>query len=393
MTLHRPPPLVRLKRRARRTLTASINLARSAICTSDVLLATGNSEPAKVAEIESRLQYLFAHLDRAPDVRFTDRATAVDYLRHTAVAVADSNTISAGTRRYLRWVFDVDYDNNQDDGWALIDLAAALTPRHKQQEATQAARVRFLEHVRSLQSGGPRPAYLFGTGPSLQLAKERDFADGITVVCNTIVRDTDLFHHLAPAFLAAGDAIYHFGHNPHAESFRIDARRRLQESDGRTLFVYPAPFDVIVRSEFRGLEALLVPIPLGDHFDISGDLTKNFRLPDVQNVLPLLLLPVGCTLSKDVRFWGFDGRSPSDTGFWANSDRHSYPELMQSIREAHPAFFAQKTPVGNEIQYANQVHGDLLDRRLAEAETRGFEFRMLHQSWTPTLAKRYRRDC
>jgi hypothetical protein len=119
------------------------------------------------------------------------------------------------------------------------------------------------------------------------------------------------------------------------------------------------------------------------------DLTKHFCLPQIENVLATLLLPLGCTLGTDVRLWGFDGRAPSDSGFWANSDRHAYPELIQSIRDAHPAFFAEKTPTGEEAQYVNRVHGDLLDERLTEAEGRGFQFRMLHASWTPTLQKRY----
>jgi hypothetical protein len=221
------------------------------------------------------------------------------------------------------------------------------------------------------------------------LAGKRSFADGTTVVCNTIVRDPELWHHLAPAFLAAGDAIYHFGHTPHACAFRADALRRIQESNGRTLFVYPAQFDVIVRAEFRDVQSSLVPVPYGGHTDMTVDLTKHFCLPQLENVLVTLLLPLGCTLSNDVRLWGFDGRAPSDSGFWANSDRHAYPELMQSLRDAHPAFFAEKTPKGSENKYVNRVHGDLLDERLTEAERRGFEFRMLHPSWTPTLQKRY----
>jgi hypothetical protein len=36
-----------------------------------------------------------------------------------------------------------------------------------------------------------------------------------------------------------------------------------------------------------------------------------------------------------------------------------------------------------------QVHGDQLEERFTEAERRGFQFRMLHPSWTPTFQKRY----
>ncbi len=310
------------------------------------------------------------------------------YLRNTAVVAVEAAAVPAFARRYLDIVADLDYETNPFDGWALMDLGVALA-RGRRRKSVAAAHEAFVDHVQRLKVDGPRPVYLFGTGPSLQLARERSFADGITIVCNTIVRDPDLWHHLAPAFLAAGDALYHFGDTPHALAFRADALRRLQESNGRTLFVYPAPFDVIVRSEFRDVESLLVPIPFGVHTDIAVDLTKRFCLPDHENVLPILLLPLGCTLSSDVRLWGFDGRAPSDSGFWANSDRHSYPELMQSIRDSHPAFFAYAAPEGNEVKYVNKVHGDRLNQHLTEAEGRGFRFQMLHRTWTPTLQKRY----
>jgi hypothetical protein len=353
-----------------------------------VLLVTGDAPRAKVEEVETRLRFLFTHLEETLELDSERSASPWAYIRNAAVVAVDAAAVPAFASRFLRWVADLDYESNRYDGWHLIDLGGAITgtPRRKSLVAAQQT---FLDHVRRLEAGEPRPVYLFGTGPSLQSAGARSFSDGITVVCNTIVRDAELWHHLAPAFLAAVDAIYHFGHNPHARAFRADALRRLQESSGRTLFVYPAQFDVIVRSEFRDVESLLVPIPFGEHTDMTVDLTKRFCLPLNGNVLTILLLPLGCTLSSDVRLWGFDGRAPTDSGFWANSERQSYPELMQSIRDSHPAFFAQITPVGEEVKYVNEFLGDVLDERLTEAERRGFRFQMLHRTWTPALQKRY----
>ena len=372
----------------RRCTNSTMNVLRTPVRRAEVLLVTGDADPLKVHEVETRLNFLFTHLDDTLEVRIVSRASALAYLRSTAVAAADASAVPAVARRYVRWVVDLDYDTNPFDGWELMDLAVAITGGLSRRAAAT-ARSRFVGHVQKLANDGPRPVYLFGTGPSLGSATKRSFADGAVIVCNTIVRDPQLWHHLQPAFLTAGDAIYHFGNTPHARAFRADALRRLKESDGRTLFVYPAPFDVIVRSEFRDVDSLLVPIPWGEHTDITVDLTKHFFLPAVGNVLNALLLPLACTLSKDVRLWGFDGRAPNDTGFWANSDRHAYPELMQSIRDSHPAFFADKIPNANEFRYVKEVHGDWLDTRLSEAERRSFQFRMLHHSWTPTLQKRY----
>jgi hypothetical protein len=357
----------------------------------EVLLVTGTAPPAKAREVEARLRFLFTYIEKPLDVRSVRRASPFSYVRNVAVAAVEASAVPSFARRHLNTVADLDFETNRGDGQALIELGAALSRAPRRTAVANAHRT-FVDHVQSLKAGGPRPVYLFGTGPSLQLARQRSFDDGITVVCNTIVRDKDLWQHLAPAFLTACDANHHFGHTPHAQAFRADALRRLQESNGRTLFVYPDVFDVIVRSEFQDVDSLLVPVPFGEHSDITVDLTKCFGIPlhlNMLNVLTMMLLPLGCTLSSDVRLWGFDGRAPSDRGFWANSERHSYPELMQSVRDAHPAFFADFTPQGNEVKYVNEVHGDLLDERLAEAESRGFRFQMLHRSWTPTLQKRY----
>jgi hypothetical protein len=376
----------------RRCLNQALELLRTPFRRPHVLLVAGGASTTKTLEVEARLRFLLEHLERPPTLRTVQKASASDYLFSAAVASAEVTAFTKATRLVLNWVADLDYETNPVDGRALADLGVALN-RNAPRQPVRLVRQTFANHIDQLRAGGSRPVYLFGTGPSLQTARERSFADGIAVVCNTIVRDAELWHHLAPAFLAAGDAIYHFGHTPHARAFRADALRRLQESEGRTLFVYPSRFDVIVRAEFRDIQSLLIPIPLGNHTDITVDLTKHFLLPKLGNVLNTLLLPLGCTLSKDVRLWGFDGRAPKDVGFWANSDQHSYSELMQSIRDAHPAFFAKLVPQGNEIQYVKQFHGDLLDQRLADAERRGFQFRMLHSTWTPTLQKRYRELC
>ena len=129
---------------------------------------------------------------------------------------------------------------------------------------------------------------------------------------------------------------------------------------------------------------------MGEHDDVTVDRSESFMLPHVGNVLNAMLLPIGCTLGTDIRLWGFDGRAPADSGFWSNSSRHAYPELMQSIREAHPAFFADLVPPGRKTNTSGRFTAARWTKDLGEAEGRGFQFRMLHRSWTPTLNKRYR---
>ncbi len=233
-------------------------------------------------------------------------------------------------------------------------------------------------------------AHVFGTGPSLDKAADIKFEKGFKIVCNTIVRDAKLFKKLKPNFIVAGDAVYHFSFSEFACAFRHDLLRRLKESN--TFFVYPAIFDVLVQRDFGEVSSQLIPVPIGTHKKIEINLLKEFSLPSLGNILPLLQLPLACTLSNKVFLWGFDGKSPNDklNPFWANSNKHSYPELMHTLKTDFPGFFYHHAPKNNSSNYINSVHGDILDDCLKRAELQGFSFEMLHPSWTKTLNKRYK---
>lgn len=280
-------------------------------------------------------------------------------------------------------VFDIDFRTNPVDGWHWIDAgnyAAAYVPD------VTGARDRFFDYVRSSGLSRFDRCYVFGTGPSLGRAAERNWSDGIRVVCNTIVRDSVLWRHIDPHLLVAGDAIYHFGFTEFALAFRRDLRARLETSE--VLFMYPAQFDRVVRDDLGHLAHRLVPIPEGQHVIVHEDFRTNFTTPALGNVLNRLLLPLACNLSKRVCLWGFDGRAPSDQLFWANAPLQSYTELIPTLQRAHPAFFDNFVPKLDPEAYVRSMHGDVLEHCLASAEAQGWAFEMQHPTWTPTLARR-----
>lgn len=287
-------------------------------------------------------------------------------------------------RQLGRACFNIDWNINPSDGWEWIYVAnqhyqiSADIPRSK---------LVFSEYVAELRKQNYRKCYIFGTGPSLDRSRMMDWSDGYRIVCNTIVRDKELWHHIKPHFIVAGDAIYHFGHTLFAKTFRADLISRLQET--ATYFIYPSIFDNIVRREMSHLSTRLIPIPIGRHQKIDIDLFSQFELPAVGNVLPLLLLPVGCTLSTNIHLWGFDGRKPQDRLFWSNSDKHSYSDLLVHLQEAHPMFFKFHVPDNNPFKYVESVHGDVLEQMLCSAESNGYHFTMMHPSFTPNLQKRF----
>lgn len=234
-----------------------------------------------------------------------------------------------------------------------------------------------------------RRAYVFGTGPSLAKAIDKNWSDGIRIVCNTIVRDQKLWHHIDPHVIVAGDGLYHFGVTDFARSFRKDLALRLSESP-HTIFIYPGMFDVLVHREFSHCRDRLVPVPTGQSIALHKTLAADFELPNLGNVLNLLLLPVACSVRKDIGLWGFDGRAPADKLFWSNSGKHSYPELMDTLRTASPAFYDVMVPKDDPEKYVRSVHGDVLAHALKVAEADGYRFEMLHDTWTSALQKYYK---
>lgn len=283
-------------------------------------------------------------------------------------------------------LFNGDFDVNERtfamEGWSWFDAQVHLEglpdPR--------IAKANFTAWRESLDPSLNR-AYLFATGPSLSQAIDRDWSDGFRIVCNTIVRDRELWHHINPHAITAGDAIYHFGYTEFARSFRRDLLDRLRESP-KTVLIYPDYFHSSVISEIPIEPHRLIPVPTGKDDTVHRCLNDNFELPALGNVLNKLLLPIGCALSHGVRLWGFDGRAPDDTLFWANSNKHTYPELMHTLQTAHPSFFNHFVPKSDPEQYVRSVHGDVLEHCFAKAEADGFTFEMLHKSWTETLERR-----
>lgn len=281
--------------------------------------------------------------------------------------------------------FNVDPLTNPQDGWEYHKVLSLLVPfdeadisKKKLEIALNNCKKHKLDKV-----------YLFGTGSSLESAIKHDWADGYKIVCNTIVKDTELWHHISPDFIVAADAIYHFGDNLFAKAFCNDLEKRLTETL-HTFFVYPSLFHPFVKKRFAKFEERLISIPLGSHKDICNNLHERFELPALGNVLNYLLLPLGTNLSKNIYLWGFNGRAPDDKDFWKNSDKHFYNELVDDIKKSHPYFYEYFIPKGNEEKYVKKYHGDELEQSLEEAESKGWQFRMLHASYTPALAKRFK---
>jgi hypothetical protein len=273
------------------------------------------------------------------------------------------------------------------DAWVYHGLLSRFNPVDNNE--CNKIKVSFIKLIESLKKQDLSKSYIFATGPSLQKAFEVKFHDGYRIVCNTIVKDNSLWHYISPHIIVAGDALYHFSDSSFSIAFIKDLRQRLKESPS-TVFVYPMLFHRFVVRELTEFADRLYPVPIGDHKDITVDLTKTYALPALGNVLNLLLLPLAINLSKEIYFWGFDGRSPNDKDFWSNSDKHFYNDLVPELKMSHPAFFDHFVPKNNESSYVRTVHGDILELSLNKAEREGWKFNMMHDTYTPALKARYK---
>ncbi|KKG09823.1 hypothetical protein EO98_01315 [Methanosarcina sp. 2.H.T.1A.6] len=300
----------------------------------------------------------------------------------------DKNKLPTWIKCIRGSIYYIDYRSNPVDGWEWISLANLCSSCKPNIEDSK---IKFTNYINDLRAQHLSKCYIFGTGSSLEKAIGYNFSDGYRVVCNTIVKDKKLWNHLNPNFIVAGDAIYHFGHTMYARTFRKDLYDRMQETP-TTYFIYPQQFHTIVYRQFKPFEDRLIPVPVGNYKYYHNDLVNNFYLPALGNVLQLLLLPLACTLSKNVYMWGFDGRAPQDKLFWKNSEKHSYSNYLPELQKEHPKFYEYYVPKDEPTKYINNNFGDEMDELLHQAEINGFSFTMMHKSWTPTLMKRFRFD-
>jgi hypothetical protein len=351
---------------------------------------TDKDEEDKVSVLINRVPFYFPSygIDVVTDKNFINLSGE----KNLPIICTDSFfnfALNAGFDRDM--LFNVDHESNPVDGWEWNHLLMVLTSEDKKNRLMHSKSI-FRKKCRELMRNKLNRSYIFGTGPSLSDAIGMNWNDGYRIVANTIVKDPILWKHISPHILVAGDAIYHFGNTLYAESFRNDLRSRFKE-DPNFIFVYPYDYDVIACREFGQYIDRLVPIPLGGHNMINVNLLSNFQLPLLGNVLPLLLLPVASTLSKEVYLWGFDGRNPKDKLFWSNSKKHSYGELMIDLQKKHPAFFANNVPVNDPLKYVKETLGEKFDLLLSNAENSGWKYIMMHKSWTPALQERFKSSC
>ena len=230
--------------------------------------------------------------------------------------------------------------------------------------------------------GRGHKGYVFGTGPSLGQVQEMDLSDGVSIACNSMVKNTTLLAHLRPRIITMADPIFHAGFSSYAGAFRQHLYAALDTYDSYLVVPF-RDYKLYQHHLPERFRERLIGIPLQTADEPQLDLTQAFHVTSTKNILTLLLLPLACTLFTEIGIAGCDGRKLEDNQyFWEHHKESQINDEMVQIQKAHPSFFA--------IDYNDYYleHLDTLGRWLLAGEEKGCRFTNLTPSYIPCLVSR-----
>jgi|GEM_PF-1251868 len=273
--------------------------------------------------------------------------------------------------------YKVDRWSMQYEGSYYLWLGEHCFPDEQLIERSRAAFDRFVTSVHK------KKAYVLGTGPSLSLTEEMDLSDGDVIVCNSIVKNRSLMHHLQPKVLTSGDPIFHAGCSRYAAQFRQELYQVFDEFPDLYLFVPMRDYCIYLSFLNAEHAERLVALPFNKEAPYNVDLKTNFYSNGTPNVLTLLMLPVAATFYDEIYIGGCDGRPLNESNyFWKHDPKAQFNDKMENIKVVHPSFF--------EIQYNDYYlnHCSILEKYIRAIEKNGGSVYGLTPSYIPALNKR-----
>lgn len=270
----------------------------------------------------------------------------------------------------------VKVDHNQEQFAGSFYLRFAENFAEATQEALAASKQRFQEYAKAYKSG---IGYIFGTGPGLEYANEHDFSDGVTIACNSMIRNHELLDRLEPSLFVVGDPIFHAGPSVYASSFRQELVTSMDKY-GVGLVVPMRDYHVYRTHLPSHLAEKVIAIPFKPDEVPNLDLLESLHVSTTGNILTLYLLPIAATLFDEIRIFGCDGRPMEQNQyFWSHHKASQFNDQMGDIQKAHPGFFA--------IDYNEYytTHCETLAKWLDRAEELGKMVANMSPSFIPAL--------
>lgn len=230
----------------------------------------------------------------------------------------------------------------------------------------------------------PLRSYVFGNGPSLGYAFDRDYSDGVRIVCNSAIKNVRLMDHIKPQFIVAGDTIWHFGCSEYAIAYRDDLRKALLRYN--SYYIIPGPEAYPMYSWLGELQNRAVMIPHHGSEPVF-DLRSDFRLPDFFSVFNSVMLPIAHTLTREIYICGVDGKVPhgDNEDFWPHAIDVQYDhELVKSGHDCHPTFEIRRKRFDEEV-----LVKQAMEKNIVSGETlHGKTYLAMFGSFMPLLKER-----
>lgn len=207
----------------------------------------------------------------------------------------------------------------------------------EKKEIIQDSYNRFVSYAEKIKESGWKTGCVFGTGPSLETAREFDFSNCVSVVCNSIVQNRELLSHINPKFVTAGDVVSHLGVSLYAEVFRKDLLAYLKDSEA--YYLTTAPFGYILLEQCPEISQKIILVEQITE-EQNFDLTQLFGLPRLDSTFNIHMLPIIHTFCDNIFILGCDGKSKtrSNEDFWAHAQQAQYFDLVETGHKCHPTF-------------------------------------------------------
>lgn len=239
-----------------------------------------------------------------------------------------------------------------------------------------------LEMLRTLPNTGRR-AFVLATGPSaltvdLEMAAQAD----IRIICNSAVRNLECLEQFRPTIIACTDPVFHMGPSRYAAAFRRDLTRAVELTGAIVLSGAHAAAPLLGLAPELRERLAVIPNARGGAWRWPSPTDPTVR--PATSVMTGLMVPVALMLADHVSIAGADGRQPTETYFWTHSPTLQYPDaLMQTVFDAHPAFFRDRDYEDSYDGYCRELEG-LCER----AEAAGKVVHGAAPSWVPALRRR-----
>lgn len=188
---------------------------------------------------------------------------------------------------------------------------------------------------------------------------------------------------MKPELLFCGDPVQHCGVSLYAGQFRKDLKHAL-EDPSRVLFTqlgYVPYFRLVTPASCHNR---IIGIGNDRRAEFNLDLRTDYLTAAMANIFTMLVLPVACTISKDIDIYGCDGMSFAEaTKPWSHAGEDDYMSKMSVTHRVHSGFWNRNY----EEEYWSYCR-DMSDL-LTQAEGKGTSITVRTPSYVPALAERF----